>query len=54
MHRKLKVEIGDKYGTGKLSYRVLNFEAFEWEWLEPLLRELLKYRRKHERSSKKS
>jgi len=40
--------------TGKVSYRILDFDAFEWEWLEPLLKELLMYRRKHEKVHKES
>jgi hypothetical protein len=42
------------------SYRILYFDTFEWEWLEPLLKELVKWRkgkkerRKHEVVRKES
>lgn len=32
----------------------VDFDGETWKWIEPLLRELLKYRRKHEVASKRS
>lgn len=36
--------LGDK----SFQVRYVDFDASTWEWLEPLLRELLMYRRKYE------
>jgi len=44
-------EVGKSRGYYKEG--TLDFGEYEWKWLEPLLRELLRYRRKYESSSKR-